>query len=144
MNARALRILVASQNFKRHPISSFTTLLILTLCINPAHATVITCTNNGDWSVAATWSPELVPGSGDEVFITNYNVTLDISTSVAGLTLSAGSLGGSGSLTVNGPFLWSGGNIDSPSGVTLNGTSSIDVTGGNSVELTGRLINAGA
>ena len=62
--------------------------------------------------------------------------------SVTNLILSGGALGGSGPVTVNGPFNWSGGTIYNTAGVTLNGASGLN--GGNGVMyLYGLLINAG-
>src|SRR6516164_1082607 len=62
---------------------------------------------SGNWSVATNWSPSLVPGPADNVFITptnNHTVTLDVSPTVASLTLASGilsSLGSFNSVTVN-------------------------------------------
>ena len=144
MNARALKILAASQKARRHLIPILATLLLLTLCGNTARATVITCTNSGNWSVAANWSPNSVPGPGDSVYITNYTVTLNISTSVAGLALTGGTLGGASSLAINGPFVWSGGSVANTGWMTLNGTSSLEGVGSGSMFCGGHLINAGA
>ena len=145
MNACAQTILAASQKARRHLVRSLTTLLLLTLWSNTARATDITWTNahGGNWSAMANWSPNLVPGPGDDVYITNYTVALDFSTGVASLTLSGGTLGGAGNLAVNGPFTWSGGTIQTT--VTLSGASSLNsvATHGMNLSTGGLLINAG-
>ena len=60
----------------------------------------ITWTNNasGDWNVAANWSPNLVPGTNDTVFI-NKTVTVTLNTVVNCYSLT---LGTSGSPTLTG------------------------------------------
>jgi hypothetical protein len=143
MKAGVPQTVVSSQNTRRSLIGSLAMLLVLILCGNTARATFITWTNHsaGNWSAAANWSPNLVPGSGDDVSITNYSVTLDISPTVAGLALAGGTLNGPGGLIVNGPFVWSGGLIVSAVTVTLNGTSTLD---GTSMYLSGKLVNSGA
>jgi len=64
MNARALKIGVASQNARRGLIVSLTALLLLTLCSNSTTAQDL---------VANNWSPNQVqaPSSGDDVIIPN-------------------------------------------------------------------------
>jgi len=62
----------------------------------PVWADTITWTNisGGNWSVAANWSPNEVPGSSDDVLITSngtYLVTLDTSPTINSLTLGADS-----------------------------------------------------
>ena len=52
--------------------------------VTTACASAINWTNiaGGNWSVAANWSPNQVPGSADDAVITNagtYTVTLDTS-----------------------------------------------------------------
>ncbi len=57
-----------------------------------AAAAPITWTNTsgGSWNVAANWNPNSVPGSSDDVFITNngtYTVVLNVSPTISSLTL---------------------------------------------------------
>ena len=64
--------------------------------ISTGSATTINWTNaaGGNWSVAANWSPNQVPGSSDDAVITNagaYTVTLNTSPTVNTLTLGGGS-----------------------------------------------------
>jgi hypothetical protein len=102
-----------------------------------------------------------VPGPGDIVFINSNVITLDVTTSVASLTLSGGTLqgasglavsdltiiggilSGSGPVTVGDQFTWSGGMVLNTGGVTLNGASSLYGAGANAMTLQGLLINAG-
>ena len=103
----------------------------------PTLATDIVWTNTagGNWSVATNWSPNSVPNSGDNAYITldgTYLVTLDVSTTIGNLTvggsnglkaISDGSnfltIVGVGSINTNGVFMFGGG--------TLSGT--LDVAG---------------
>jgi hypothetical protein len=148
MNTHAQKILVAGRIPGKLLTVRLATLFLLIMCSYNARATVITWirAGGGNWSVATNWSPNLVPGPGDDVYITNYapTVAVDFSTSVASLAFSGGNLGGASSLTVNGPFTWSGGSINNTGGVRLNGTSSLNAAVGNHMELVyGLLINAG-
>jgi len=76
----------------------FITLLLIILAVNRiAHSAVINWTNTlgGNWSVAANWNPNQVPGSSDTANITtsgSYAVTLDVSANVNSLVI-----GGAGS-----------------------------------------------
>ena len=73
MNARALKIGVASQNARRCLIISLTALLLLTLCINTARSATLTWTAiaGGIWSDANNWSPNQVPACGDNIIVPN-------------------------------------------------------------------------
>lgn len=47
-------------------------------------------TNGGNWSVAANWSPNQVPGASDDAVITNdgtYTVVLNVKAAPGSLTL---------------------------------------------------------
>src|SRR5262245_61761786 len=69
----------------------------LTLAVLPAQAASITWTNasSGYWHNATNWFPNIVPGNGDAVFLTNagtYSVTITSSVSPSLLLISAGNL----------------------------------------------------
>jgi hypothetical protein len=115
------------------------TFLILTI-LPSVHGAEIAWTNiaGGNWTNAANWNPNQVPGTNDTAWITNdgtYIVTLTTNASVASIHLgSFGSgiqslyqLGGSNTLigastgSVNGVFLLGGG--------SLTGTGSFDMAG---------------
>src|ERR1017187_5127731 len=68
--------------------------LALLAIASVTHATTITWTNTagGNWSVAANWSPNQVPGSSDTAILTNdgtYTVTMDVGPNIAGLVVGA-------------------------------------------------------
>ncbi len=74
---------------------ALTTVLLGTLS---AKAAIYTWTNTtgGNWSVAANWSPDQVPGYSDTADITlagTYAVTLDVDTNVSNLTIGGGGPG---------------------------------------------------
>src|SRR6266446_5434827 len=50
--------------------------------------------SGGNWGVAGNWSPNQVPGAGDNVFITNsgtYTVTMNVGASIGSLILGGAS-----------------------------------------------------
>ena len=98
---------------------------------------------NGTHSVVAGFS---APGPGSLVIsggTVNFNNVAG--TTLPNLTFTGGTLGGTGSLTLNGPFNWSGGQINNNTGgVTLNGVSTLNGVGFEAMLLNpGLLINAG-
>ena len=124
---------------------------------------VLTWTNfaGGDWNSATNWTPNLVPGSNDNVVISGlalqgpgtFTVTLDTPADCASVTLDTGlvrtpNLTGSGTLTVREHMLWRGGTM-SGSGKTVieNGaTLTLDMgeTGsGNGLALNTRTLELG-
>lgn len=96
-----------------------------------------TSANSGNWSTAANWSPNQVPGGSDNVFITNngtYTVTIDANASVN--TLTAGGSSGtqtlslsSGTFTINGATTVGTNASLALSGGTLAGVGDVTVTG---------------
>ena len=91
-----------------------------------SHAATITWTNTagGNWSSATNWTPNSVPGANDLAIITNngvYSVVLDISPSVAGLTLGGAS--GTQTLSMNGQTL----SLNGPLTINPNGAYTLDV-----------------
>jgi hypothetical protein len=117
-----------------------TKLLLLTVCtaLTSRGADVVwTNTAGGNWSVAANWSPNQLPGAGDTAIITNngtYSVTLNTGPTLAGLVL--GGAGGTQTLaqaahqlTLNGlGFVGAQGRYQLTSG-TLAGQSLLTVAG---------------
>src|SRR4051794_34690725 len=64
---------------------------------------VWTNTSGGSWEAPANWTPNLAPGAGDDVVITNngnYTVNLNASTAVASLT--PGGTANGQALSING------------------------------------------
>jgi hypothetical protein len=142
---------------------SFTALFL----IIPCRAATITWTNTagGDWSVAANWSPNGVPGGSDSAAITrtgNYTVTVSSAGSIGTLTLGASSGDGTvqtlniqsgtftlsnasggtaqGALGISGGTLnWSGGTMTGV--MTISNNSVLNITaGGNTVYFTCRVV----
>jgi hypothetical protein len=87
---------------------------------NAASAATISWTNTsgGSWSVAANWSPNSVPGTSDDVFITSngtYTVIMNVSPTISRLTL--GGISGQQTLTNTSQTL----TLSLPSVVNTNG-----------------------
>src|SRR5207247_1952386 len=112
-----------------------TTLLLLMLGTIAANSATMTWTNTGggNWSVAANWSPNQVPGSSDNAIITasgTYTVTFNASATIAGLTLGGASgtqifsLGGN-TLTLNGLATINSNGQFNLAGATLAGTNAV-------------------
>ena len=129
-----------------------------------ARATAFTWTNTagGNWSSAANWSPNGLPGGGDSAAITttgNYTVAVNSAQSIGTLTLGASTGDGtvqtlniqSGAFTLNnasggtaqgalsisgGALTWSGGALSGLMTVGINGVLNI-AAGGNTVEFKG-------
>src|SRR5512147_403018 len=115
-------------------------LLLLLISGLPSPAAVITWTNtsNGNWSVAANWSPNQVPSTNDTAVITNagiYTVTLNLDRTLAGLIIGGDSgtqtvatagrtltLAADGVVNPNGRVLLSGGAISGTNQLRLAGT----------------------
>jgi hypothetical protein len=121
---------------------------------------------NGSWGTASDWSGGQLPGASDDVIITSgvtvthdtgndtihqltVNGTLDLTGgtldvaatgTLASLSVTGGTLDGTGALTVTGNFTWGGGTLSSSSGLTVDGNSSL---AGN-LTLSGTVINDGA
>jgi len=114
--------------------------------ISTASASTINWTNNagGNWSVAANWSPNQVPGGSDAAMITNagtYTVTLDTSPTVGSLALGGSSgqqtlatagytliLNTASAVNGSGVLALDGGTLDGGGGLTVN--SLLNWTGG--------------
>jgi hypothetical protein len=121
---------------KTMPACSFVTLALLALN-SVAHATTIIWTNTagGDWSVAANWSPNQVPGSSDSALITNngtYTLTMENLT-VGNVTLG----GGSGQQILD----WNSGSLAAGSVLTVASSATLSLEG--SSYLDGVVTNAG-
>ena len=71
-------------------VAAFAAVLV-TLSLQSRAATLVwTNTAGGNWSTAANWTPNVVPATGDSVFITNsgtYTVSFNTSVNLASLTV---------------------------------------------------------
>ena len=94
---------------------------------------------SGSWDVATNWSPETVPGPGDDVVIDIPGVTVTIGSKVESvesimaddpLDISGGGLTVTGDSTISGGLTMSGGTLTaSGSGVSLTATGTTTVPG---------------
>ena len=103
--------------------------LVLTLASSRAATITWTNTAGGNWNDAANWNPNQVPGASDDALITSdgiYTVTLDVSASIASLTLG----GASGKQTLNN------------SGNTLTLTNASTVGANGELGLSSGMLNA--
>ena len=73
---------------------------------------------SGSWTDGDNWSPPGQPQASDDVTIDSGSVVLAVDATIASLTLSGGVLGGSGTLTVVGPVVWTAGTMGG-SGTTV-------------------------
>ena len=144
----------------------FVAFVVLALGSNTGRSNPITWTNSsgGNWNVAANWSPNQVPASTDDAYITNngsYTVTLNASATVGSLTLGGTSgtqsfvanantltLNGASSVGSNGAFNLGGGTLGGAGSLSVNGPFSwsggtINNTGGVTLNGTSSLSGAG-
>src|ERR1022692_3075377 len=99
---------------------AFVAALVLAFGSNTVRSATIVWTNaaGGNWNATNNWSPNQVPLAADNAVITNngtYTVTLNVSASVASLTL--GGTSGTQSFALNANTL------------TLNGASTVGANG---------------
>jgi hypothetical protein len=87
-----------------------TFLFIAFFCFTPhSFATTYTASQTGNWSSSSTWGGAGVPGIGDTAIINAaYTVTVDASTTVAAVTMSAGAITQNANLNVMGTYAQSG------------------------------------
>ena len=87
-------------------------------------APTLACTWQGgtdDWDVAANWSCGVVPDGDDDVTVVNGIVTLDSDTTINSLTMTGGTLTGSGNLSITTDFTFSSGTHRGSGTTTVNG-----------------------
>ncbi len=122
--------------------------------------------SNGDWETPSNWSGGVLPGTGDDVVIpagvtvthsngadiihqltangtlalTGGTLIVNATGTLASLSISGGSLGGTEALTVTGAFTWGGGALLNSTPLSLQGTSSLV---GN-LALDGTILNNGS
>ena len=110
---------------------------LLTLAQIQAATVVWINPGSGNWNDTNNWAPNQVPGSGDEVIITNsgtYAVTVNVSVTLANLTL--GGLSGTQTLVIPSSTLTlqtngsvGGNGVLALSGGTLSGAGTLTVSG---------------
>ncbi|HEX5043821.1 MAG TPA: hypothetical protein VFV75_12995 [Candidatus Polarisedimenticolaceae bacterium] len=100
-------------------------------------------TGTGNWSTAGNWSPAQLPAAGDTVTIaanganTTFTVTLDVDSTISGLTVGGGSgvqtlsiVNGLRILTLNGASTVNAGGALAHSAGTIGGTGTLTINGG--------------
>jgi hypothetical protein len=104
----------------------------------------------GDWFVATNWTPNLVPWTNDNVFITNtVTVTLNSHAECLGLTLgspvTSPTLSGTGDLILHGASLWLSGSMSGAAQTVVDLAASLNLGGATAVFLGGGRVleNAG-
>ena len=114
-------------------------LFLLTISRSAVRAADVVWTNasSGNWATAANWSPNQVPGAGDNAFITNngtYTVTVNANTTVNSMTV--GGTSGAQTLTLTSGTLTVGAGSDvgaqgvfSLAGGTLTGAGDLTIRG---------------
>ena len=123
--------------------------VLLSLAAHSGRAEDVFWTNpaGGNWTVAANWSANRVPGGEDQVFITlagTYTVTLNAAAVIAALTVGGGSgaqtfTTGSQNLTIGGPAMVGSNGVFALSGGSLN--SAYDLTVQGALAWTGGLMS---
>jgi len=111
---------------------------------------------NGDWFVPTNWTPNLVPGPNDNVFVTNsVTVTLNSDAECLGLNLGnsiwSPTLAGTGSLMMHGASFWLSGSmsgsgrtlVDVGASLNLPGTTTVFLGGGRTLENAGTILWSG-
>lgn len=111
--------------------------------VNWTFGTTRTWVGPGNWSVAGNWNPAGVPEANDSVIFSNANnCTVDISTTVATMTLQSsysGTVTVGQPLTVKGAYTQAGGTFNLASQTLYAGSNWI-VTGGTFVPGTGTVL----
>ncbi len=103
----------------------------------------------GNWSVSTNWTPNGVPGVGDDVIINTGTVTLDAVTTVLSISLGGGDLVLDNALTVSGDaaLTSSSSEISGVADLTISGNLTWDsgkISGSGLFSLTGTLTGSGA
>jgi hypothetical protein len=109
-----------------------------------------TNTQSGDWSVAANWFPNLVPGSNESVVIVNQALTVTLNGNVDLLDLTLGGnnnapeLNVTGRLTIAGAGTWQGGTMSGPGATVVLPGAALTIISVTTPTLNGRTLeNAG-
>ena len=117
--------------------------------LGSAYDVAWTNVGGGDWDVASNWNPNLVPGSSDNVFITNtVAVTINGSADCANLALgnlnSTPTLTGSGTLTLHGTASWVRGTMSGGGRTVIDTGATMNLANAIQIDLTSRTLeNAG-
>jgi hypothetical protein len=117
------------------------------------------------WDVATNWGANVLPAAGDEVLLGSFDTTLrsgnfalqsfsgtgtlsitggslsnSLASTVGGLNLAGGAIGGTGATAITGVLTWSGGSI---TGAGSTDAATVTIIGSNGKTLSGgRILNA--
>jgi hypothetical protein len=102
----------------------------------------------GDWNAATNWTPNLVPGTNDNAWITNtLTVTVNITTDCGGLILGSSgaesTLTGSGTLTLHGASFWTNGFVTGTGSTVVAPGGVLTLASLGSLTLTSRTLENG-
>lgn len=103
------------------------TKLILALLIACFYTTQICATSytwngsSGSWNDPSQWTPNGVPGAGDDVLINAGAITLPGNVAISNLVLGGGVIDGTGIFTITGNFIFMGGIMSNDGDVTVGG-----------------------
>ncbi|MEL6823300.1 MAG: hypothetical protein AAFP70_16185, partial [Calditrichota bacterium] len=86
--------------------------LAFTLCSLQAQTTYIWMSADGNFSTAANWQPNGIPGEADTVRLSSGFLNLDIDSRISSLEMTGGILQGSGKLEILTSAIWTGGDIN--------------------------------
>ncbi len=125
---------------------SATTLLTIgfALGVLPCAATSYTWNNgSGDWSVAANWTPNGVPGPNDAASISFGTLTVGTDTTVSNLNFTGGTINGAAVLTVGSLFNWPAGTMSGSGITTIASGATATLAAANTATLGRTMVNAG-
>lgn len=96
------------------------------------------------WNEPANWSPNGVPGTGDNVIIGSGTVKLTTNVQVKDLVLAAGAITGSANLSIAGQMNWISGELSGSGATTINPGAELAISGSDHKNLIKRtLFNQG-
>ncbi len=118
-------------------------IFILILCSVTAFADTFTWDGavSSDWDTSANWLPNGVPGVGDDVIISSGFVTLNSNKEINTLTFTAGTIDGSGTLTIDVSMTWNSGTMSGSGTTKINAGATVAISGSSIKSLTTRTLD---
>lgn len=92
------------------------------------------------WNEPANWSPNGVPGTGDNAIISSGIVTLTTNVQLKDLVLAAGAITGSANLSITGQMNWSNGELSGSGTTTINPGAELAISGSDHKNLIKRTL----
>lgn len=93
------------------------------------------------WNEPANWSPNGVPGTGDNVIIGSGTVKLTTNVQVKDLVLAAGAITGSANLSIAGQMSWISGSMAGSGATTINSGAELAISGSDHKNLIKRTLS---